>query len=58
MKVKRLFLWSAERHGHRWGERLERDRINLGKGKRLIAKQGRLNRKYQITVPEDLNGAV
>src|SRR5581483_10218027 len=50
VKAKRLFLWFAERHGHRWAERLERDRIDLGKGKRLIAKQGRLNSKYQITV--------
>jgi hypothetical protein len=58
VKVKRLFLWFAERHGHRWLERVQRDRIDLGKGKRLIAKQGRLNRKYQITVPEDLNGTV
>jgi hypothetical protein len=41
-----------------WAERLECERIDLGKGKRLIAKQGRLNQKYQITVPEDLNGAV
>jgi hypothetical protein len=58
VKVKRLFLWFAERQGHRWVDRLDPSRINLGKGKRLIAKQGRLNRKYQITVPENLNGAV
>jgi hypothetical protein len=58
VKVKRLFLWYADRHGHRWAEALQRERIDLGKGKRLIAKQGRLNRKYQITVPEDLSGAV
>lgn len=58
VKVKRLFLWFAERHGHRWAERLDRDRIDLGKGKRMIAKQGRLNSKYQITVPEDLSGAI
>ena len=53
-KVKRLFLWFAERHGHTWFERLDRDRIDLGKGKRMLVRHGKLDAKYQITVPEDL----
>ena len=56
IKVKRLFFFFAERHGHRWLNRLSQDKVDLGKGKRMIAKGGKLDRKYQITVPEDLDG--
>ena len=40
VKVKRLFLWLAERHGHPWIERLDRDGIDLGKGKRMLVRAG------------------
>lgn len=50
-KVKRLFLWTAETAGHAWFGRMDSSRIDLGKGKRQIYKGGRLNQKYQITVP-------
>lgn len=58
VKVKRLFLWSAETIGHAWFNRLDLARINLGKGRRQLYKGGRLNQKYQITVPtqEELPG--
>lgn len=56
IKVKRLFLWFADRHDHSWRKRIDVDALNLGKGKRSIAKGGRLDTKYQITVPEDLHG--
>lgn len=56
IKVKRLFFFFAERHDHRWLDRLSKDKIDLGKGKRMIAKGGKLNHQYQITVPEDLDG--
>jgi len=52
IKAKRLFLWSAERAQHAWVEDLDIDRIELGSGKRQIYKGGRLDAKYQITVPE------
>lgn len=51
VKVKRLFLWSAESVGHAWFSRLDPSRLDLGGGKRQIYKDGRFNRKYQITVP-------
>lgn len=54
IKVKRLFLWFAERHNHAWLKQTDVGKFDLGKGKRLIAKSGRFNQKYQITVPEDL----
>lgn len=55
VKVKRLFLWFADRHRHAWRTQLERDRIDLGSGKRMLVRGGRLDPKYQITVPEDLD---
>ena len=55
VKVKRLFLWFVERHGHPWLERLDRDGIDLGKGKRMLVRGGKLDPKYRITVPEDLD---
>lgn len=56
VKVKRLFLWFAERHQFRWLKRVEQDRIDLGKGKRMLVRGGKLDSKYLITVPEDLDG--
>jgi len=55
VKVKRLFLWFADRHGHAWHERLDLDEVDLGRGKRMLARGGKLDPKYLITVPEDLD---
>lgn len=52
VKVKRLFLWFADRHKYVWLSKLDIERINLGSGNRMIAKGGKLNNKYKITVPE------
>ncbi len=56
VKVKRLFFFFAERHQHRWFKRINREKIDLGKGKRMLVKSGKLDPKYQITVPEEFNG--
>lgn len=53
VKVKRLFLYMAERHEHAWLSKLDVSRIDLGKGKRMIIPNGRFDAKYQITVPAD-----
>lgn len=58
IKVRRLFFWFAERHGHRWLNRIDRERVPLGSGKRELVKGGRLDAKYLITVPEDLSAPV
>jgi len=58
VKVKRLLFWFAERHNHAWLARLDRSRIDLGKGKRMLVKGGKLDRTYLITVPEDLSAPV
>lgn len=52
VKVKRLFLHLAEASGLPWFRQLDFERIDLGRGKRAIVKGGRLDTKYQITVPE------
>lgn len=57
VKVKRLFFFFADRHRHRWLPRIDRDAIDLGKGKRMLVKGGKLDPAYQITVPEDLDAA-
>lgn len=56
VKVKRLFFFFADRHRHAWLKRLNKDEIDFGKGKRMLVKGGRLDRSYEITVPEDMNG--
>ncbi|MCK1712930.1 MULTISPECIES: type IV toxin-antitoxin system AbiEi family antitoxin domain-containing protein [unclassified Bradyrhizobium] len=58
VKVKRLFFWFADRHDHSWLKQIDRDKVDLGKGKRMLAKGGRLDPKYLITVPEDLSAPI
>jgi hypothetical protein len=55
VKVKRLFFFLADRHPHAWLKRLDKDVIDLGEGKRMLVKGGKLDKAYQITVPEDLD---
>jgi hypothetical protein len=56
VKVKRLFFFFADRHGHAWLKRLDRSAIDLGSGKRMLVKGGRFDAKHLITVPETLDG--
>jgi len=56
IKVKRLFLFMAEKHEHDWLKDLNLEKINLGSGKRVIAKDGVLDKKYNITVPNEYAG--
>lgn len=56
IKVKRLFFFFADRHQHQWLKHIDCNKIDLGKGKRMLVKGGKLNLEYQITVPEELDG--
>jgi hypothetical protein len=56
VKVKRLFFFLADRHKHSWLKRLDKKTVDLGAGKRMLVKGGKLDKTYQITVPEDLDG--
>jgi hypothetical protein len=53
IKVKRLFFVVAERHNHAWLKHLDVSKIDLGKGKRVLVKGGKLHSKYHITLPEE-----
>lgn len=56
VKVKRLFFFFADRHSHSWRHQLDPKNFDLGSGKRVLVKGGKLDARYQITVPEDLDG--
>ncbi len=51
VKVKRLFFF-ADRHT--WRHHLHADAFDLGTGKRVLVKGGKLDPTYPITVPGDL----
>jgi hypothetical protein len=50
IKVKRVFLYLAEKVDLPSFKSLNLSKIELGKGKRVIVEGGQLNKKYQITV--------
>lgn len=54
IKVKRLFLYLAEKANHSWVKHIEIEKIDLGSGKRSIVKNGVYNAKYKITLPAEL----
>lgn len=54
VKVKRLFLYLAEKANHRWLKHIDLKEVDLGKGKRSLVKNGVLIKKYGITVPKEL----
>ena len=56
VKAKRLFFWMADRHHYAWRRKLNIEDYDLGKGKRVIAKAGKLDATYQITVPGAMYG--
>ena len=55
VRAKRLFLFYADRHAHAWAKHVDRTHVDLGKGKRQLAPGGRLDGRYQITVPASLS---
>lgn len=54
VKVKRLFLYMAEKSGHDWVKYLDLEKINMGAGKRSIVKNGVYVSKYQIIISKEL----
>lgn len=53
IKVKRLFMYMAEKHTLPWVDDLNLTKVNFGSGERLIVRNGRLDKKYKITVPKE-----
>lgn len=55
IKVKRLFLYFAERAGHSWFKYLDITKIGLGSGNRSLSNNGVLIPKYQLVLPKELS---
>ena len=54
VKVKRLFLYMAEKANHPWLKALDMSKIDIGSGRRMIVPQGKYVSKYNMTIPADL----
>ncbi len=54
VKVKRIFLYMAEKAGHRWFSKLDLSKISLGSGTRSYSKGGVKNARYDIVIPKEL----
>jgi hypothetical protein len=54
-RVKRMFMYMAEKAGHYWFQKLNVDRIKLGSSKMQLARNGVFNTKYKITIPKELD---
>jgi hypothetical protein len=54
-KVKRLFLALAHRHNHPWLKHLDLAAVDIGRGKRVLLPGGKLDPRFQITLPTDLD---
>lgn len=54
VKVKRLFLFMAEKAGHAWQKRLDLSTIDLGKGTRSIVTGGVFVPRFALNLPEEL----
>ena len=53
IKVKRLFLYIAEKLEHPWLDFVDLSKVDLGSGKRSLVKNGVYIDKYKITVPKE-----
>jgi hypothetical protein len=51
VKVKRLFMYMAERGNLPWVDQLDLAKVDLGRGDRTVVRGGHLDPKYRITVP-------
>lgn len=54
LKVKRMFLYMAEKAGHYWFDSLDTNKIKLGTSKLQLVENGTYIPKYKITVPKEL----
>ena len=53
-KVKRLFLYMAEKAGHCWFMALKPDNINLGTSRFMVTPTGKFINKYNMTISKEL----
>ena len=53
-KVKRLFLYMAEKAGHSWYKALKLENVNLGTSRFMITSTGKYINKYNMTISKEL----
>jgi hypothetical protein len=54
IKVKRLFLFMADKAKHQWLSFVDQTKIELGKGDRILVEGGVYISKYRISIPKEL----
>lgn len=54
-RVKRVFLYMAEKAGYYWFDMLNPDRIDIGTSKQQLVENGVYINKYKITIPKELS---
>lgn len=54
VKVKRLFLYMADKANHQWFQFLDLKKVDLGTGNRMLVEKGVYQAKYLISVPKEL----
>lgn len=54
VKVKRLFLYMAEKANHQWFQFINLKNVDIGKGNRILSEKGVYQAKYLISVPKEL----
>jgi hypothetical protein len=53
-KVKRLFLYMAEKADHSWYKALKLENVNLGTSRFMITPTGKYINKYNMTISKEL----
>ena len=53
VQTNRIFLFLGNYYKHQWIRKIDVSKINLGSGKRHIVSNGKLDKQYLITVPEE-----
>ena len=54
LKVKRLFLYMAEKANHPWYKALDLDRVSFGTSRLMVSSTGKYISKYNMTIPKEL----
>lgn len=54
-RIKRMFLYMAEKVGHYWFDMLEMEKIGMTASKLKLVDNGVYISKYRITIPKELN---
>lgn len=54
-RLKRVFLYMAEKAGHYWFDELDLSDVDLGTHKLQLVKSGVYINKYRMTIPQELH---